>query len=465
MIEFEVELPKMIDFNYKVEDYKELTEDPKINGDIIQHVIDKCSINGGGRVILPSKVIMSSPIVLKSGVNLYLPFNCYLKFPKIKEFYKPQDSDWEGIKRLRCNSPISANGACDIAITGNGTIDGDGFYWRPLKEMKVTKKFFDKCLEKSPYYVNGKEGRIWYPSKSSHDGCIKTEECITKEEANNYYDYFRPVLLSLVNCERILLKGVTFSNSPAWNIHPLFCKNLTLDNVIVKNEYYAQNGDGIDIESCSLVEIKNSTFEVGDDGICIKSGKNKEARKIKIPSENIYIHDSIVYHAHGGVVIGSEMSRGVKNVVCHNLTFVGTDIGIRFKSALGRGGVVSDIYFKNINMTDILAEAMIFNMDYSLYKMDHEISDDVITQDSLDIPYFNNIYIDNVYCNSSKGALKIIGINEDTIKNIYISNAYIKASKNYTLKKCSNIYCENTTFDINGKKEYIEKSKLALDKE
>lgn len=465
MIDFKVELPNIKDEDYIVEDYKTLGHDPKINKDIIQYVIDKCSLNGGGRVILPSKIILSGPIVLKSGVNLYLPFNCYLKFPKIKEFYTPVDSNWEGIKRLRCNSPISANGQYDIAITGRGTIDGDGFSWRPLKEIKVTKKFFDNCLNMSPYFVNGKQGRIWYPSKSSYDGCIKTEECISKEDSSDYYDYFRPVLLSLINCNRILLEGVIFSNSPAWNIHPLFCKNLTLDNVVVKNEYYAQNGDGIDVESCNNVEIKNSTFEVGDDGICIKSGKNKEARKIKIPSENIYIHDSIVYHAHGGIVIGSEMSRGVNNVYCDNLTFVGTDIGIRFKSALGRGGVVSNIYLKNINMTDILAEAMIFNMDYSLYKMDHELTDDVVTQDSSDIPYFNNIYIDNIYCNSSKCALKVVGINEDTIKDIYISNSYIKSLNTYTLKKCSNIYCKSTTFNINGNIEYIEDQKLELDKE
>lgn len=207
-----------------------------------------------------------------------------------------------------------------------------------------------------------------------------------------------------------------------------------MNNIIVKNEYSAQNGDGVDVESCTNVEIKNSTFEVGDDGICIKAGKNKKARMIKRPTKNVYIHDCMVYHAHGGIVIGSEMSRGIENLWCTNSTFVGTDIGIRFKSAIGRGGVVSDIHIENINMVDILNEAMIFNMDYSLFKMEHETTDDVVTTDPSDIPYFRDIYINNVYCSSSKTALKVVGINDKTIDKIYIKDSYINSLNTYTLK-------------------------------
>ena len=365
---------------------------------------------------------------------------------------------------FRCNSPISAYKASNICITGKGTIDGDGFSWRPLKQFKVTKKFMDDCLKKSPYYIEGKEGIIWYPSKSSYEGCLLTEAKMDLNIAQDYYDFFRPVLISLVECDHILLKDFISSNSPAWNIHPLFCDHLTMDNVIVKNEYYAQNGDGVDVESCTNVEIKNSTFEVGDDGICIKSGKNKKAREIKRPTKNVYIHDCMVYHAHGGIVIGSEMSRGIENLWCVNSTFVGTDIGIRFKSALGRGGIVKDIHIENINMIDIINEAMIFNMDYSLYKMDHEASDDIITSDPEDIPYFNDIYINNINCSNAKTALKVVGINEQTIDRIFISNSYISASNTYTLKKCGKIHCTNVVFNINGVEQIVQNDDLPLDK-
>ncbi|MBS1477036.1 MAG: glycoside hydrolase family 28 protein [Acholeplasmatales bacterium] len=460
---FTVELPKIKSYDYILEDYGKITNDPKQNGALIQNLIDKCSNEGGGRVVLPAKYISSAPLVIKNNVNLYLPQNCYLFFPKRKEFYHVKMANWEGMDCMRTNSPISAYKASNIAITGKGTIDGDGFSWRPLKDFKVTKKFFDKCLKMSKYCIEGKEGLIWYPSKSSYEGCLLTEAKMTLEMAQDYYDFFRPVLISLVECDHILLEGIISSNSPAWNIHPLFCNHLTMDGVIVKNEYSAQNGDGVDVESCTNVEIKNSTFEVGDDGICIKSGKNKKARMIKRPTKNVYIHDCMVYHAHGGIVIGSEMSRGIENLWCTNSTFVGTDIGIRFKSALGRGGIVSDIHIENINMVDILNEAMIFNMDYSLFKMAHEASDDVISTDPEDIPYFRDIYINNVYCSGSKTALKVIGINEKTIDRIFISNSYINASNSYTLKKCGQIHCDNVTFNINGKKEFVENNDLSLD--
>ena len=146
----------------------------------------------------------------------------------------------------------------------------------------------------------------------------------------------------------MLIQGVTLKNSPAWNIHPLYCRNFTLEDAIVKNKFSAQNGDGIDLESCQNCEISRTIFEVGDDGICIKSGKNREARQKKIPTKNVWIHDCKVYDAHGGFVVGSEMSRGVENILVENCVFIGTDIGIRFKSALGRGGIVQNITIKNI---------------------------------------------------------------------------------------------------------------------
>lgn len=454
---------------YKLLDFGCINEDTLLNQQLIQKAIDTVSLNGGGYLLFPAKFIKTGPIVLKSNVCLNLPFNCYLKFTKEKRFYTVDVRNWEGKNCYRTNSPISAYKQTNIGIIGKGTIDGCGDEWRPLKDWKVQEVFFEKCLEKSPYVIENDNCRIWYPSKSSYEGCLLTEEKMDLKLANDYYDFFRPVLLSLVECDQILLKDFISSNSPAWNIHPLFCSNLVVDSISAKNPSYAQNGDGIDVESCTNVEIKNSTFEVGDDGICIKSGKNKEARAIKRPTENVYIHDCLVYHAHGGIVIGSEMSRGIKNLLCENCTFVGTDIGIRFKSAIGRGGVVENITIKDINMNNIINEAIIFNMDYSLYKMAHEASDDVDSFDMEDIPYFKNIIIDNVYCDNAKKALKVLGINPKTINNevsisnILIKDSYIKAEEDKSLKFCKNIRLANTKFDINGKETYFENDSFSIE--
>lgn len=457
---FNIKLPSISKKTYLVTEFGKINSDAYNNQQTIQAGIDYISENGGGTLKLLPTLILSGPITLKSNVCLDVVRNCYLKFPKEKRFYQVDIRNWEGMDCFRCNSPISAYNAHDIAIVGSGIIDGDGENWRPLKEWKVTERYFSKCLKKSPYYVQGNECRIWYPSKTSYEGCILTEQKMDLKLANDHYDFFRPVLLSLVECDRVLLKDIITSNSPAWNVHPLFCNNLTVDSVTIKNPFWAQNGDGIDIESCTNVEVKNSTFEVGDDGICIKSGKNAKARLIKRPTENVYIHDSIVYHAHGGIVIGSEMSRGVKNLLCENCTFVGTDIGIRFKSAIGRGGVVENIEIKNINMTDIINEAIIFNMDYSLYKMKHEQSDDVQTTNPDDIPYFKDILIENVNCDSSDTILKIVGINDETIKNITIKDSIIKGNKDYSIKNCKNIKLVNTTTVVDDKETYYENTCL-----
>ena len=218
-------------------------------------------------------------------------------------------------------------------------------------------------------------------------------------------------------------------NSPAWNIHPIFCKNLTVRDITVSNPYYAQNGDGIDVESCHNVEIYNSTFETGDDAICIKSGKNAEARTFEDPCENLYIHDCIVNEGHGGFVIGSEMSRDVKNILVENCTFAGTDVGIRIKSAMGRGGVVEDITIRNINMIDIKNEAVILTMGYVLNLLDK--NETIAQVDESDVPYFKNILIEQIECNGCDTAVKIEPISgrENTISDITIKDSMFAANK------------------------------------
>ena len=238
-------------------------------------------------------------------------------------------------------------------------------------------------------------------------------------------------MISFKHCKRVLLDGVTFTNSPAWCIHPFFCEDLTVSNVRISNPYHAQNGDGIDVESCNRVHIHHCVFETGDDGICLKSGKNAEARTIEGPCENVYIHDCIVNKGHGGFVIGSEMSRGVKNVYVTDCTFLGTDVGIRLKSAMGRGGVVENINVSNINMIDIKEQAIILTMSYVLNSLNR--NEENKKSDESDIPYFRNITFEGINCMGAGEALvvePIAGIT-DTIKDISIINSrFLAANEN-----------------------------------
>lgn len=442
-----VELPSFKDKNYNILDFGAKSDIEFNNKKAIQEAIDTCSNNGGGIVIIPNGFYLTGPIELKSNVNLHLDDNAYVLFTKSKEEYPLQFTDYEGQRRIRALSPISANNCHDIALTGNGIMDGNGHLWRGIKKFKLTSKEWDRCLKKSQYVIDTKEGGIWCPTKSYYEGVLKGELDYSLpnalELASENYDVYRPVFVSFKNCERVLIEDITLQNSPAWNVHPLYCNNFTMRNAKIKNKFSAQNGDGIDLESCTNCEIAGTIFEVGDDGICLKSGKNKEARKIKAPTKNVWIHDCKVFDAHGGFVVGSEMSRGISNVLIENCIFAGTDIGVRFKSAMGRGGVVEDITIKNIQMNNIINEAIIFTMGYVLVNIEDEHENKEEKLDSEDIPEFKNIIMENINVSSCETAIKINGLKEKPIHDLSFNNINIKANKDIDISYAENINFNN----------------------
>ena len=442
-----VELPSFKDKNYNILDFGAKSDIEFNNKKAIQEAIDTCSNNGGGIVIIPNGFYLTGPIELKSNVNLHLDDNAYVLFTKSKEEYPLQFTDYEGQRRIRALSPISANNCHDLALTGNGIMDGNGHLWRGIKKFKLTSKEWDRCLKKSQYVIDTKEGGIWCPTKSYYEGVLKGEPDYSLpnalELASENYDVYRPVFVSFKNCERVLIEDITLQNSPAWNVHPLYCNNFTMRNAKIKNKFSAQNGDGIDLESCTNCEIAGTIFEVGDDGICLKSGKNKEARKIKAPTKNVWIHDCKVFDAHGGFVVGSEMSRGISNVLIENCIFAGTDIGVRFKSAMGRGGVVEDITIRNIQMNNIINEAIIFTMGYVLVNIEDEHENKEEKLDSEDIPEFKNIIMENINVSGCETAIKINGLKEKPIHDLSFNNINIKANKDIDISYAENINFNN----------------------
>ena len=394
------------------------------NARVINDKVKELSENGGGTIVIPKGIWASAPIRLLSDVSIRIESQGLLKFIKSKEDYPLIITNYEGQPCIRTVSPITAENAVNVAITGMGMVDGSGDEWRPVKKFKVTDKQWEQLLKKSDNVFETKETQIWMPTKSSllgNEKNIQSDKDEALEEARDYYDFYRPVMVSLRHCTNVLLSGVTFMNSPAWNIHPFFCENVTIDNIKVRNPYYAQNGDGIDVESCTNVHIHHSVFETGDDAICIKAGKNAIARTIDGPCSNIYIHDCVVNEGHGGFVIGSEMSRGVKDILVENCTFIGTDVGVRIKSALGRGGVVENITIRNIDMVNIKGEAVILTMGYVLNLLNR--NETIAMDNEEDVPYFRNIDMDGIVCTDCKEFPKIEPLNgrPDTIKDVVIN--------------------------------------------
>jgi hypothetical protein len=249
-------------------------------------------------------------------------------------------------------------------------------------------------------------------------------------------------------------------------------EHLTVKNVFVKNPWYAQNGDGIDVESCKNVLIENSVFDVGDDGLCMKSGRDAEGRKRAMPTENVIIRGCTVYASHGGFVIGSEMSGGARNMYISNCTFIGADIGLRFKTARGRGGIVENIYVKDIYMKNIPAEAILFDMYYmakdpvvlagekrELPKVEYKTVDETT-------PQFRNIHISNVYCNGAEKGIFVRGLPEMHVKDIILENMVLQAKKGIDVQEATGITFKNIKViseETNPVVDIVQSDKLVFD--
>ena len=406
----------------------------------INKAIEECSASGGGIVLIPGGIWLTGPITLKSRVNLHLDAGALVTFSKSYDDYPLIISNYEGLETVRHTSPISGRDLENVAITGSGVFDGSGEAWRPVKREKLTASQWEKLIG-SDGYVH--EDRYWYPTLNSFEGVefynkVKGKS-LSIEECKQYSGFLRPNLLSLISCKNVLLDGPTFQNSPAWCLHPLYCENIIIRNVFVKNPWFSQNGDGLDLEACKNAHIYNSKFDVGDDGICIKSGKNAEGRLVGKPCENVVVEKCTVYHGHGGFVIGSEMSGGVKNIYVNDCLFLGTDVGLRFKSCRGRGGVVENIYIENVKMKDIPKEAIIFSTIYELKKG----TEDIPVPVSEETPEFKNFYLKDIYCAGAETAISICGLAEMPVKNIHMDNVHISSKIGLQCTNAREIHINN----------------------
>ena len=438
----EVQVPEFPEKDFNIKDFGAVDGGLVSNTKAINDAIKAANEKGGGRVVIPAGLWLTGPIEILSNVNLYTENGALVLFKYDPEEYPLIKTNYEGTDRIRALSPIHSVGQENIAITGEGIFDGNGQLWRPVKKGKTTDAQWKELTAKGVVGGADKGKFMWFPEQSGHDGYynkdIQPDEENALERAQDFYNFYRPVMVSIKNCKKVLLEGVTFQNSPAWNVHPIFCEHFTMRNVSVRNPWWASNGDGLDLESCKYADIINCKFDVGDDAICMKSGKNAKARQITIPTEYVTIKDCVVYHGHGGFVAGSEMSRGIRNVRVSNCDFIGTDIGIRFKSTLGRGGVVENIEFDNIRMVNIPKQAILFTMAYSGALNETEIIPE-------DIPEFKNVLIKNTVCNGARQAIQIDGLTQLPIHDIQIENCTIAAEKGVRIERAEAISLKNVT--------------------
>ena len=410
----QVKLPVIPNNQVELSDFGAIGDGKTLCTDAFAKAFETLAAKGGGKLVVPQGVWYTGPITLLSHTELHLEAGAVILFSDDLELYPTITTTYEGGAWKKCQSPISAYKQTDIAITGNGLIDGSGDSWRPLKRAKVTDGQWKKMTSNGGTFVNE---NLWEP-------------------ANNRSN-MHPVMVNLVECKSILVKDVVIQNPPAWNLHPLMCEDITIDHVTLRSPAYGQNGDALDLESCRNALVQNSTFDAGDDCICLKSGRDEEGRKRGMPTENIIVKGCTVYNGHGGFVIGSEMSGGVRNVLVENCQFVGTGNGLRFKSCRGRGGIVENIYVRGISMANIEDAAITFDMYYG--KRD---PNEIVPPVDESTPIFRKIEISDISCRGAKEGLHFRGLPEMPIQDVRLSNINIIAECNPAFEFCKNVIIE-----------------------
>lgn len=457
-----VEQPSFPDYVVSVLDFGAKNDGVTLNTEAINNAIKAVNAKGGGTVVIPAGLWLTGPIVLLSNVNLCTEENSLILFTDDFEAYPIIETSFEGLDTRRCQSPISAWNAENIAITGHGTFDGAGDRWRPVKKEKMTARQWNNLVKSGG--VTDAEGKIWYPTAGALKGAMATKDfnnpegINTDEEWAEIRPWLRPVLLNIVKSKKVLLDGVTFKNSPSWCLHPLSCEHITIHNVKVFNPWYSQNGDALDLESCTNALIVNNIFDAGDDAICIKSGKDADGRRRGEPCQNVIVKNNTVLHGHGGFVVGSEMSGGVKNVYVSDCTFLGTDVGLRFKSTRGRGGVVEGIYIHNINMIDIPHEALLFDLFYGGKAAGEETEEDLagrmkasIPPVTIETPAFRDIHITNITCRNIGRAMFFNGLPEMPIRNVHVKDVVVtNAKQGIVISQAENVSIENARIETQG---------------
>ncbi len=446
-----VSLPSIPARSVSLVDFGGVGDGSTLNTEAFASAIDALSKQGGGRLVVPAGIWLTGPIGLQSHIDLHIERGALLVFSTDQDLYPIIDTNFEGLDVRRCLSPIHAEDAHDIAITGGGIIDGSGDAWREVKKRKVSSDQWKAITARGG--LLSEDGSVWFPDEGyakarATAGSLNYPDPSLDE--NEIKTFLRPVLVSLRACERVLIEDCTFQNSPCWNLHPLWCKDVVIRDITVRNPHYSANGDGIDIEACENVILTRSSFDVGDDAICIKSGKDADGRRHARKCRNLIIADCTVYHGHGGFVVGSEMSGGVENIRVTDCRFIGTDVGLRFKSTRGRGGVVKDIWCDHIYMKDIVSYGVIFNLYYAgvaASDMQNDGKSDIQPVDET-TPEFRDMQFSDILCNGADQAVFVNGLPEMPVRNIAFKDS------RFTAKKGAEVhFAENITFDhvvVNG---------------
>ncbi len=385
----------------------------------IRNAIEAAASAGGGTVLIPDGVWHTGAIHLENNIDLHLSAGAELRFSQDPKEYLPVVfSRHEDIECYKSSAFIDAQGKSNIAITGTGVLDGQGTPWWVLKEQGAPAEalLYDMASRGVPVdqrVFDGSPGRQLRPA------------------------FFQPV-----KCRNVLVDGPTFLYGAFWTITPTYCDNVIIRNVRIVTEGdrgHVPNGDGIDPSSCRNVLIERCTFDTGDDCIAIKAGRDRDGRRVGVPTENVVIRDCTGLRGHGGIVIGSETAGGIRNVLATDCKFSGTDRIVRIKTARGRGGTIENLWFRNIEGRDIAREAILVNMLYTGERLP-------AAPVSEETPRIRNLHFENIRCLSGKGyGVEILGLPEMPVEDLYFTRVEMRTPRGMNLADVKGMTFDGST--------------------
>lgn len=386
---------------------------------ILKRSISDCHRAGGGRVVIPAGTYYTKAVHLLSNVNLHLDKGAVLKFSTCPEDYAPQvPTRWEGIDCMGTSPLIYAYRQENIAVTGEGILDGQASWenWWPLRARTSAA---DKAIGK----FMGKEKLHDFEKRnvSIADRIFTTE------------DELRPQFIQFYQCDRILIAGVTLNNAPFWLLHPIMSSNIVIDGVTLDS--HGPNNDGCDPESCENVIIRNCLFNTGDDCIAIKSGRNNDGRAWNLPSKNIIVRNCQMKDGHAAVAIGSEISGSCYNVWVEDCVIGSPDMDrpFRIKSNAKRGGIVKGFYVRNINISECKQAVLKLELKY-----------EKVTQGDY-YPSFEDILLENITCQKSRYGVWIDGLDHRCcVRNVTLDRCHFVGITDSTLNNI--VGAENVQF-------------------
>jgi polygalacturonase len=419
------------DKTYNINDFGAVADGKTLNTAAFEKAIQTCTENGGGKVFVPNGKYLTGAIHLENNVNLHLEDKAEILFSLNPKDYPIVHTSWEGTELMNYSPLIYAKNKTNVAITGKGILNGqaDSTNWWIWSGAKMYG--WKKGIPSQNDPTN-REVLVDMAEKG-----IPVEQRIFGEGR-----YLRPNFIEFFECNTVLVKDITVINSPFWILHPIKTNNMIIDGVTVNS--HGPNNDGCDPEYSQNIVIKNCTFNTGDDCIAIKAGRDADGRRVAIPSKNIIVQNCKMIDGHGGVVIGSEISAGVNNVFVENCVMdsPNLDRAIRIKTNSRRGGIIENVFVRNLEVGTVKECVLKLNMFYNVYG----------SQTGNFIPVIRNINLENVNVkNGGKYSIWAEGYKESPVENITLKNVKIqKVDSIYLLKNVKNINFINTY--INEKK-------------